>query len=115
MARTVAQARWGTLPGGYVAQPGWREREYIGGKPTKLMEALVKDYSRAGDIVCDPYMGSGSTGVACVRTGRPFVGIEINPESFQLAVARISEAIRYRRENPLLPGLDAPEQKGLAV
>jgi hypothetical protein len=58
VARTAAQSKWGTLPGGYVAGPGWREREHMGGKPTALMNRLVEDYSRRGQVVLDPYMGS---------------------------------------------------------
>lgn len=92
VSRTKAQARWGTLPGGYMAQEGWREREHMGGKPTKLMEAIVSDYSREGDLVCDPLMGSGTTGVACVRLGRKFIGIEIEPKYFEIAVRRIEAA-----------------------
>jgi len=47
--------------------------------------------------VLDPYMGSGSTGVACLRTGRPFVGIEILEEDFEIAVSRIgAEAAQGR-------------------
>lgn len=93
VSRTKAQSRWGTLPGGYLAQEGWRDREYMGGKPVKLMEAIVGDYSRKGDLVLDPFMGSGTTGVACVKLGRRFVGCEINPESFNKAVERIECAM----------------------
>lgn len=84
-------SRWGTLPGGYVNQ-GWNDTEIIGGKPTKLMEALVRDYSRSGDIVLDPFMGAGTTGIACVNLGRRFIGIEINQEHFDLSCKRIEYA-----------------------
>jgi DNA modification methylase len=46
-----------------------------------------------GDVVCDPFMGSGTTGVAAVQTGRSFVGIEIDPTYFEIAVRRIDKAI----------------------
>lgn len=82
---------WGTLPGGYVNQ-GWNDVEIIGGKPTKLMEALVRDYSRDDDIVLDPFMGSGTTGVACVNLGRRFIGIEIDQQHFDIACKRIDYA-----------------------
>lgn len=52
---------------------------------------LVNWVSDAGEVVCDPFMGSGSTGVACVRHGRPFVGIEIEPDYVRLAERRIAE------------------------
>lgn len=91
-SRTSAQHRWGTLPGGYVAGEGWNDKARMGGKPTKLMELLVSDYSRPGELVCDPYMGAGTTGVACIKTGRRFVGIEIDPDAFDLACRRVEEA-----------------------
>jgi DNA modification methylase len=45
-----------------------------------------------GDTVLDPFMGSGTTGVACVRLGRNFIGMEINPQYFAIAQRRIAEA-----------------------
>jgi DNA modification methylase len=50
-------------------------------------------------------MGSGSTGVACARTGRDFIGIEIDPEYFEIAVKRIKAAL-------VQPGLFSSEEKG---
>lgn len=61
-------------------------------KPVALMEYLIKTYTNAGDLVLDNCMGSGSTGVACINTGRDFVGIEINEEYFAIARRRVSEA-----------------------
>ena len=97
VARTSAQSRWGTLPGGYIAEPGWRDREHMGGKPTALMERLVADYSRPGQIVIDPYMGAGTTGVACHNMGRRFVGIERDRGAFDKACERIENAQRQER------------------
>ena len=91
VARTKAQARWGTLPGGYLSK-GWNDKQMIGGKPTKLMEHLVSDYSRQGDVVLDPFMGAGTTGVACSNLGRRFIGVEIDREHFDLACKRIEHA-----------------------
>ena len=93
-ARTSAQARWGTLPGGYVAGVGWKDKERMGGKPTKLMQALVRDYSKPGDLVFDSHMGAGTTGVACVLEGRRFIGVEIDREAFDIACERIENAQR---------------------
>jgi hypothetical protein len=93
-ARTKAQMKWGTLPGGYVAGPGWNDKARMGGKPTKLMEALVADYSKRGDAVLDTHMGAGTTGVACVTLGRRFIGCEIDPEAFDLSCKRIEDAQR---------------------
>ena len=58
-------------------------------KPLALMEYLVKLVSREGQVVLDPFMGSGTTGMACKRLGREFIGIEIDEEYFKIAQARI--------------------------
>ena len=59
-------------------------------KPLKLMEYLVKLSTPSGGITLDPFMGSGTTGVACKNTGRQFIGIEKDPDYFQLATTRIN-------------------------
>lgn len=61
-------------------------------KPVYLMEEYVLNSSSEGDTVLDPFMGSGTTGVACVRTGRHFVGIEMNPAFFEVSCERIRKA-----------------------
>lgn len=94
VSRTAAQSKWGTLRGGYVAGPGWDDKVRMGGKPTRLMQLVVSDYSRANEIVCDPFMGAGTTGVACAREGRQFVGIEIDRKTFDIACKRIEDAQR---------------------
>eukprot|EP01043_Picozoa_sp_COSAG02_P009299 COSAG02_NODE_313_length_24939_cov_470.394485_28_plen_327_part_00 len=58
-------------------------------KPVALMEWLLKYYSKEGDVVLDPTMGSGSTGVACKNMNRNFIGIEKDPEIYEVAVNRI--------------------------
>ena len=59
-------------------------------KPIKLMRKLVNisDY----DTILDPFMGSGTTGVACVQTGRNFIGVEIDPGYYKIAEKRIHDA-----------------------
>lgn len=61
-------------------------------KPVTLMERLIRIYTLPGDTILDPFMGSGTTGVACVNTGRNFIGIELDEDYFQLANKRIEEA-----------------------
>ncbi|MCK4640619.1 MAG: site-specific DNA-methyltransferase [Candidatus Marinimicrobia bacterium] len=58
-------------------------------KPIKLMEYLITLITPPNGIVLDPYMGSGSTGIACARLGRKFIGIEIDERYFRIACERI--------------------------
>lgn len=58
-------------------------------KPVALMEYLIRTYTNEGDTVLDNCMGSGTTGVACVNTGRKFIGMEKEPEYFAMAYQRI--------------------------
>jgi site-specific DNA-methyltransferase (adenine-specific) len=65
-------------------------------KPVRLAERIIALISDAGDVIYDPFMGSGAIGVACVRTGRKYIGSEINAEYFEIAYKRI------KAEQPLL-------------
>ena len=60
-------------------------------KPVKLMEILIENSSKENDIVLDPFMGSGSTGVACVNTNRNFIGVELDENYFNIAKERINK------------------------
>lgn len=62
-------------------------------KPVALMEYLIKTYTNEGELVLDFAMGSGTTGVACVKTRRNFVGIELDEDYFKIAQDRIQEAV----------------------
>jgi site-specific DNA-methyltransferase (adenine-specific) len=66
-------------------------------KPVRLIERLMALVSKEGDTIFDPFMGSGTTGVACVQTGRNFIGIEIDPTYFAIAEKRIAEAQKQPR------------------
>lgn len=61
-------------------------------KPIEYMIKLVSRLTQPGATVLDPFMGSGTTGVACVKTGRNFIGIEIDEGYFKIAKKRIEEA-----------------------
>lgn len=61
-------------------------------KPVALLEYLMRTYTNEGETVLDNCMGSGSTGVACVKTGRSFIGMELEPGYFETACKRIAEA-----------------------
>lgn len=62
-------------------------------KPVKLIETLIQHLNNF-ESVLDPFMGSGSTGVACVNTNRNFIGIELDEEYFNIAKERINNTIR---------------------
>lgn len=62
-------------------------------KPVPLLEYLIQTYTYEGATVLDPCMGSGSTGVACVHTGREFIGMELDAGYFEIADKRIREAV----------------------
>jgi site-specific DNA-methyltransferase (adenine-specific) len=84
VARTKAAHKWGTLPGAYVVGRG--ERRHIGGKPVRLMRAIVRDYTRPGDLIVDPYAGAGTTLLAASMEGRQCIGCEIDPEVYGSAI-----------------------------
>ncbi|SDR52772.1 DNA-methyltransferase [Paraburkholderia tuberum] len=63
-------------------------------KPLRLMEQMIRAHTVPGQVVLDPFMGSGSTGVAAAKLGRRFVGIELDPVHFDTAVERMVNAHR---------------------
>lgn len=102
--------RWGSLRCWYYANrdPGTP----TGGKPLSLMQSLVRDYSRAGDLVCDPCAGSATTLIAAAIEGRRAVGAELDERTHKLAMRRIR-----RGHTPNLPHTErqAPEQLQLVA
>lgn len=73
---------------------GGIENEHPAIYPVQLPEHLLQTFTSQDDAVCDPFMGSGTTGVACARLGRSFIGIEIEPRYFDIACRRIEAAQR---------------------
>jgi DNA modification methylase len=63
-------------------------------KPLSLIKEWILDFTDQNNLVCDPFMGSGTTGVACVQMGRKFIGIERERKYFDIACRRIEEAAR---------------------
>ncbi len=79
-----------------ICQQGDKEggRNHPSQKPTPLMAWLMDQGGvHSGETVLDPYMGSGTTGIACLRTGRRFIGIEKDPKHFQTALERIKREL----------------------
>lgn len=78
-----------------ISQPSYHPQQ----KPVALLEYLIKTYTNEGETVLDATMGSGSTGVACVNTGRNFIGIEKDAGFYEIAQKRISEAVAKREQS----------------
>jgi len=74
-----------------------RNGEHFTQKPTTLFRELLTVVSHPEHTILDPFMGSGTTGVASVTLGRKFIGIEIEPRYFDIACRRISEALKEPR------------------
>jgi site-specific DNA-methyltransferase (adenine-specific) len=71
-----------------------RHGEHQTEKPIPLMRELVGLFTQPDSIILDPFMGSGTTGVAAVKLGRRFIGVEIEPRYFDIACRRIAEALK---------------------
>lgn len=75
--------------------PTWARKHHKNEKPERLMRRLVA--AMPGRAVLDPFVGSGTTGVACMQLQRPFIGIELKREHFDVACERIENAQRQER------------------
>ena len=67
-----------------------RDKKHPSEKPIELMEKLILNSSNKGDIVLDPFLGAGSTAIACKNTGRQYIGIELDDKYFDIATERIN-------------------------
>ena len=88
------------IRGGYPAE-----------KPAEIADVLIRQSSNNGDVVCDPFMGSGSVGIAALRLGRRFLGNDLNPEAVRIAAQRLREFGDGRV--PPEVTLESPEQPDL--
>jgi DNA modification methylase len=61
-------------------------------KPVKLIMKILQNYSKRGDLICDPFLGSGTTAVACLKTNRNFIGMEKEKKYYEIALSRIEKA-----------------------
>jgi len=101
----------GIVQAGYIRVPvHGEEKEHITGKPVELMREILRTRND-WNMVLDPFMGSASTGVAAVKMGRKFIGIEIEPKYFDIACRRIEEA--SRQPDMFIEKPKAAEQLGL--
>ena len=68
-------------------------------KPVELIEKFILDSTSEGDTILDTFMGSGTTSVACINTGRKFIGMELDDNYFSIAKTRIENAIREKERS----------------
>lgn len=108
--RSEPYSKWGTLPGAYV-QPGERAQNsklgtdrIVGGKPLRSMMKIVSDYSKSGDIICDPFLGHATTMIAALRTGRAALGIESDPVRALESAEIVSAEERYSTRRAEISG-----------
>ena len=87
----------GRLPNGFSTTERAEENGHPCPKPIKQTEWKVRRVSFPRETILDPFMGSGTTGVACANLGRSFIGIEREPSYFDIACRRIEEAYRQPR------------------
>ena len=97
-------------PGVFRYSVASEEKHHIAGKPVQLYVDML---GICGNAILDPFMGSGTTGVAAVRLGRKFIGIEIDPGYFDIAVRRISDELS--RPRLALDPPRKPVQEGLPI
>jgi site-specific DNA-methyltransferase (adenine-specific) len=95
---------------GWCDSPVWQyptesDLQHPTQKPLKLMKSIIVNCTQTIGIIFDPFMGSGTTGVACVQLGRRFIGCEIDPGYFAIAQKRIAQA----QLQPALFQVDAPK------
>lgn len=74
-----------------------RHGEHPTEKPVPLMKEIIRDFTNHGEVVCDPFMGSGTTGIAAVSLGRKFTGIELETKYFDIACKRIADELARPR------------------
>jgi site-specific DNA-methyltransferase (adenine-specific) len=79
-------------------------------KPTELIERLIEKFSNEGDVVLDPFLGSGTTAVASINTKRNFIGFELSKEYFDIAEKRIQECAFFNLHKR--SGTDGTDTKG---
>lgn len=93
-AKSRQKKRWnaGGAHGNYIG-PVITDGNHPTGKPLPLFSGFIQNFTEQGDMVLDPFMGSGTTGVAAIQMGRKFIGIEREPAYFEIACKRIKLAV----------------------
>lgn len=110
-ARWNGGGRRGVFP--YCTNNAERHGGHPTEKPVALMRELVALFSNRDETILDPFMGSGTTGVACAKLGRKFIGIEIEPKYFDIACKRIEDA--YKQLDMFIAPPPKMKQEGMDI
>ncbi len=89
--RSAPYSKWGTLPGAYVARGAVEKGLVAGAKDRDEMRRIIRDYTKPGDLVCDPCAGGATTLIAAAMEGRRAIGCEMDPDTYKKAKARIDK------------------------
>jgi site-specific DNA-methyltransferase (adenine-specific) len=101
----------GSRPDSFHATDSAEKNGHPCPKPIGQMRRIVDRATLRGETVLDPFMGSGTTGVACAKLGRKFIGIEIDPGYFDIACRRIEAA--YKQPDMFIERPPAPKQEAM--
>lgn len=91
------------------------ESEHPTEKPVDLCQVYIENSTKPGDLVLDPFVGSGTTGVAALRSGRRFIGIELTERWFEVACERLACALDQVREPVAIAAPTGADQGGFAL
>jgi DNA modification methylase len=93
-----------------MIRKGGDVREHPTQKPVGVMEWCINHLPNGAETILDPFMGSGTPLVACAKLGRKGIGIELDPEYFDIACKRVEEA--YRQPDLFISPPTTPTQEG---
>lgn len=74
-----------------------RQRSHPNEKPLEMVSHFIENHSLPGQVILDPFMGGGTTGVSAVQSGRKFIGVELDADHFETALRRVSDALNRPR------------------
>lgn len=106
-ARCIDFAYYGNIEGKTSAS----KKEHPTQKPVHVMKECIGFFKHSPETILDPFMGSGTTGVACAKLGRKFIGIELEPKYFDIACERIQKA--YDQPDMFVAPPEKPTQEGM--
>ena len=101
---------------GMIQEQNWKEKRFHPTqKPLGLIRQILKEYGKEGQLICDPFMGSGTTALACKQLSMNFIGFEINPEYCKIARERLQQDILSFPETKSLRDFPQKEESLIIV